>query len=157
MNRIPLASVPLLVATLLMSGCFLTRHWIEGKWRFDAERTKAANQAMQQGDSGPVMARLKTLVGGAVGGVVTASLENSVIEFTGTEMRTIQGDSGTSVPYKIIEKPDANTVVIQKEPPPNTVSSEASRKIVTYHRDGAGIWFKPTEGLDIKVYLKRAS
>lgn len=134
-------------SAFILNGCLPFGHWIQGKWQFDAERTKAANKATQQADSGPVVAGLKRLVGGAVEGVMTASLENAVIEVTATEIRTKQGDSGSSVPYKIIEKPDANTVVIQKE----------GKKIETYHRDGAGIWFKPAEGVDLKIYLKRAA
>ena len=143
----PIRPVLLLASALLLNGCILGGHWIEGKWRYDAERTKAANTSTQQGDSGPVLSRLKGLLGGAVEGVMSASLENAVLEFTGTEIRTKQGDSGTSVPYKIIEKPDANTVVIQRQ----------GNKIETYHRDGADIWFKPADALDVKVYLKRAS
>lgn len=149
MNRIP-ASVLLLIGALLLNGCFLSRHWIEGKWQLDAERTRASNSSVQEEGSGPVIARLKRLVGGAVEGVMTASLEGAVIEFTSSEIRTIQGDAGTivsNVPYKIIEKPDLNTVVIQKE----------GKRIETYHREGSVIWFKPAGELDLKVYLKRAS
>lgn len=136
-----------LASALLLSGCFLNKHWIEGKWQYDADRTRTTNKAMQGADSGPVLSSLKRLLGGAVEGVVTAGLEGATIEFTSTEIRTKQGDSGTAVPYKIIEKPDPDTVVIQKE----------GKKIETYHREGDGIWFKPADELDLKVYLKRAS
>jgi len=135
------------VSLSLLPGCLPTGHWLEGEWEFDEATTRTANNEIQEGDSSPVSGKLKRLLGGAVEEFMTGSLEGATIEFTGTEMRTFQGDTGKAVSYKIIEKPNPNTVVIQKE----------GGQIITYHRDGRHIWFKPTDELDLRIYLKPAS
>jgi glucose dehydrogenase len=132
---------------LLLPGCLPTGHWIEGRWEFDEARTRSANDEILKGDSGPIFGTLKQLVGGAVEEAMTYWMEGTVIEFTGSEFRTLQGDAGQAVSYKIIEKPGPQTVVVQFE----------DGKIMTYHRDAPGLWFKPAKDLSLKVYLKPAS
>ncbi|MEM0968976.1 MAG: hypothetical protein AAGJ31_06490 [Verrucomicrobiota bacterium] len=128
-------------------GCLpLLSPWWEGKWVYDEETTKQVNDLAQEADSGRIVGGLRKLVGGALEEVATLSLDGAVIEMTGSEIRTFQDEAGHAVSYKVVEKPAADTVVLQKE----------GGEIVTYHREGAGIWFKPFKGRDLKVYLKPA-
>lgn len=121
-----------------------------GKWEFDKQATENALKSAAGGD--PAAAKsfldnLTTKVGGAVSSAVAGHLEGMRVEFTATEMRRYEKDgSGSAIAYKVIEKPDANTMVIQ----------DAKGEIMTFKREGNLIWRTLDQDGKVRVYLKRA-
>jgi hypothetical protein len=139
-----------LSVSLLFSSCLAPGNWLVGKWEFDKQATEAALKAAAGGDASAAKGFLDNLsskVGGAVSTAVAGHLEGMKVEFTTSEMRRLDKDgSGSSVAYKVIEKPDANTIVIQ----------DAKGEIMTFKREGQLIWRTLDKDGKVRIYLKRA-
>ncbi len=132
-----------------LASCFAPGNWLIGKWEFDKEATEAALKAASGGDQAAAKGLLDGLaskVGGAVSTAVAGQLEGMRLEFTDAEMRRLNKDgSGSAVAYKVIEKSDANTLVIQ----------DAKGEIMTFKRDGQLMWRTLDKDGKVRIYLKR--
>jgi hypothetical protein len=139
-----------LAAALALSSCLAPGNWLIGKWEFDKQATENALKAASGGDAAAAKGFLNDLtskLGGAVSTAVAGQLEGMKLEFTASEMRRINKDgSGGAVGYKVIEKPDANTIRIQ----------DAKGEIMTFKREGQLIWRTMDKDGKFRIYLKRA-
>jgi hypothetical protein len=133
-----------------LTSCLAPGNWLIGKWKFDKEATEAALKSASGGDQAAAKSFLDGLaskVGGAVSTAVAGHLEGMQLEFTATEMRRLEKDgSGSAVAYKVIEKPDADTLVIQ----------DAKGEIMTFKREGQLMWRTLDKEGKVRIYLKRA-
>ncbi|MBU6302448.1 MAG: hypothetical protein KGS60_12895 [Verrucomicrobia bacterium] len=136
--------------SLALGSCSGPGNWLIGKWEFDRQATEAALKSDPAADPAATRSFLDSLaskVGGAVSSAVAAHLEGMKMEFTLTEMRRIEKDgSGSAVGYKVIEKPDANTILIQ----------DAKGEIMTFKREGNLMWRTLDRDGKVRIYLKRA-
>ncbi|MEM9282688.1 MAG: hypothetical protein AAGA96_12740 [Verrucomicrobiota bacterium] len=113
-HRLILNFLAALVISASLTGC--GGNWLEGKWVFDQEQTLQSmtppNEPSAAGDEG----LLKGMISGLQKGIsqmMMNQLKGVEVEFTGDEMRRTQYGSGEAISYEIIEKPDAETVVIK--------------------------------------------
>ena len=135
---------------LALSSCFAPGNWLIGTWEFDKQATETAAKTAAGGDAAAAkgfLDSLSTKVGGAVSSAVAGQLEGTKLEITATELRRLGKDgSGSAVGYKIIEKPNENTLVIQ----------DSKGEIMTWNREGQLIWRTLDKEGKLRVYLKRA-
>lgn len=140
----------LVACAFALSSCFGPGNWLIGKWQFDRQATEAALKRASAADASASRTFLDSVankVGGAVSSAVAAHLDGMRLEFTATEMRRFESDgSGGAVAYKVIEKPDADTIVIQ----------DAKGEIMTFKREGGLMWRTLDKDGKVRIYLKRA-
>jgi len=134
---------------LLVSGCS-GGNWLIGKWELDKGKTMEAFAADKRAGriDGEPRNDLEKAVGGffkAVGRGLTGALldqfADSTVEFTRTEVRTIRSEKGSSRSYKIIDRPDSGTLVIQF----------SDGDITTWHREDG--YIKQNFGGEGSVWL----
>jgi hypothetical protein len=123
-----------------------------GTWEFDRAATEAYLKPAGGAGSEAAGGLKKFLEGvsGAVGGVVASAmagqLEGVKMEVTATEIRHRAKDGTTkAVSYQIVERPDANTLVLQ------TGSGEK----MTFRREGATVWRVVDDKDRARLFLKR--
>ncbi len=109
----PLLQFAALIAlSLTLTGC--GKDWIVGKWEFDKERTLEAMTPPK--DPQQEQSLLSGVVSGLQKGLsqlLFTQLNGVVIEYTGDEMRRTKDGAGEAIGYKVIEKPNADTRMIQ--------------------------------------------
>lgn len=137
-----------LASVFLFSGC--GGGWFIGKWTLDRDLTLSKISAPAEPGSSPGEGFLKDLVSGLQKGVsriLLTQFEGVVIEFTPTEFRRIRDGLGEATTYKVIERPDTSTVVIQYE----------GGEIVTWNKVETGIRMKLPGDVEQWVYFRRVN
>ena len=134
-----------LASGFLLSGC--GGSWFIGKWTLDRELTLSKISAPAEPGGSPGEGFLKDLVTGMQKGVsrlLLTQFEGVEIEFTPTELRRIRNGVGEAITYKVIERPDRATVVIQYE----------DGEIVTWNQVETGVRMKLPGALEQWVYFR---
>ena len=134
-----------LASAFLLSGC--GGSWFIGKWTLDRELTLSKISAPAEPGGSPGEGFLKDLVTGMHKGVsrlLLTQFEGVEIEFTPTELRRIRNGVGEAITYKVIERPDRATVVIQYE----------DGEIVTWNQVETGVRMKLPGALEQWVYFR---
>ncbi|MDP4585366.1 MAG: hypothetical protein NWR21_13440 [Verrucomicrobiales bacterium] len=134
-----------LASAFLLSGC--GGSWFIGKWTLDRELTLSKISAPAEPGGSPGEGFLKDLVTGMQKGVsrlLLTQFEGVEIEFTPTELRRIRNGVGEAITYKVIERPDRATVVIQYE----------DGEIVTWNQVETGVRMKLPGALEQWVYFR---
>ena len=134
-----------LASAFLLSGC--GGSWFIGKWTLDRELTLSKISAPAEPGGSPGEGFLKDLVTGMQKGVsrlLLTQFEGVEIEFTPTELRRIRNGVGEAITYKVIERPDRVTVVIQYE----------DGEIVTWNQVETGVRMKLPGALEQWVYFR---
>lgn len=134
-----------LASAFLLSGC--GGSWFVGKWTLDRELTLSKISAPAEPGGSPGEGFLKDLVTGMQKGVsrlLLTQFEGVEIEFTPTELRRIRNGVGEAITYKVIERPDRATVVIQYE----------DGEIVTWNQVETGVRMKLPGALEQWVYFR---
>ena len=134
-----------LASAFLLSGCGWS--WFIGKWTLDRELTLSKISAPAEPGGSPGEGFLKDLVTGMQKGVsrlLLTQFEGVEIEFTPTELRRIRNGIGEAITYKVIERPDRATVVIQYE----------DGEIVTWNQVETGVRMKLPGALEQWVYFR---
>jgi len=134
------------VAAFFFTGC--GGGWLKGKWTLDRELTLSKISAPAESGSSPGDGFLKDLVGGLQKGIsrlLLTQFEGVEIEFTPTEYRRVRHGVGESVTYRVIERPDASTVVVQY----------GGGEIVTWNRVQTGVRMKLPGDAGQWVYFRR--
>ena len=137
-----------LASAFLLSGC--GGSWFIGKWTLDRELTLSKISAPAEPGGSPGEGFLKDLVTGMQKGVsrlLLTQFEGVEIEFTPTELRRIRNGVGEAITYKVIERPDRATVVIQYE----------DGEIVTWNQVETGVRMKLPGALEQWVYFRPAN
>ena len=134
-----------LASAFLLSGC--GGSWFIGKWTLDRELNLSKISAPAEPGGSPGEGFLKDLVTGMQKGVsrlLLTQFEGVEIEFTPTELRRIRNGVGEAITYKVIERPDRATVVIQYE----------DGEIVTWNQVETGVRMKLPGALEQWVYFR---
>ena len=134
-----------LTALTMLGGCSKkSDNWIIGKWAFDLEKTKAnlpANNKAQGVPDG-----LAQQMGEQLTNQLIDQMKNVVFDITAEKMTLISGSAaGKSDTYEIIERPDANTIVVKGD-----TSDETS----TFIKSGKYICIPSTGAVQFKMYFK---
>ncbi len=131
-----------LSALTVFAGCSKkSDSWLIGKWAFDPEATKANLPADNKAKGVP------DSVAQQMGSQLTTQLMNKMnnckLHITAKKITIISGN-GTqeSNTYKIIERPDANTVVIK------------GKEIGTFIKSGKYLCILSTGAVQFKAYFK---
>ena len=131
-----------LSALSVFAGCSKKGdNWLIGKWAFDAEATKANLPADNKAAGVP------DSVAQELGSKLTTQLLNQInntkFHITAEKFTVISGD-GTekSHTYKIIERPDANTIVVKSKEP------------ATFIKSGKYLCIPTTGAVQFKMYFK---
>ena len=131
-----------LSALTVFAGCSKkSDSWLIGKWAFDPEATKANLPADNKAQGVP------DSVAQNMGLQLTTQLMNQMnnckLHITAEKVTFISGN-GTeeSNAYEIIERPDANTIVIK------------SKEIATFTKSGKYICIPTTGAVQFKMYFK---
>lgn len=137
-----------LVASMSLAGC--GGSWLEGKWTFDREKTLESMAPPEDPNAAEDGGFLNGVISGLQKGLsqmMLNQLKDVEIEFTGEEMRRTQYGNGEATAYEIIEKPDADTVVIKySDGEINTVKRSDTGIRMLMPGDGTfWIHFKPVE------------
>jgi len=135
----------LIFSSLLLTGC--GGSWLIGKWTLDRELTLSKISAPAEPGGSPGEGFLKDLVNGLQKGVsriLLSQFEGVEIEFTPTELRRIRNGIGESTTYKVIERPDMSTAVIQYE----------GGEIVTWNKVETGVRMKLPGDVEQWVYFR---
>ena len=117
-----------------------------GKWTLDRELTLSKIAAPVEPGATQGEGFLKDLVTGlqkGVSRVLLTKYEGVEIEFTATEMRRIRNGVGEATGYKIIDRPDPSTAVLQ----------HSDGEIVTWNKVGTGLRMKLPGDLEQWVYF----
>jgi len=118
-------------------------NWLIGEWAFDSEATKANLPADNRAQGVP------DNVSQQMGSQLTTQLMNKVnnckLHITAEKITSILGNgTGESSTYKIIERPDANTMVVEGK----------DGEVSTFTKSGKYICM-PTKGaVQFKMYFK---
>jgi len=135
----------LVFSSLLLTGC--GGSWFIGKWTLDRELTLSKISAPAEAGGSPGEGFLKDLVTGLQKGVsriLLSQFEGVEIEFTPTEFRRIRNGIGEATTYKVIERPDRSTAVIQYE----------GGEIVTWNKVESGVRMKLPGDVEQWVYFR---
>ena len=131
-----------LSALTVFAGCSKkSDNWLIGKWAFDPEATKANLPAVNKAQGVP------DNVAQQMGAQLTTQLMNQMnnckFHITAGKVTFISGN-GTekSGAYKIIERPDANTIVIKGE------------ELATFIKSGKYLCIPTTGAVQFKMYFK---
>lgn len=119
-----------------------------GKWTLDREMTLSKISAPADPIRDPGEGFLKDLVTGLQKGVsrlLLTQFEGVEIEFTPTEFRRIHNGLGEATTYKVIDRPDRLTVVVQYE----------GGDIVTWSKVETGVRMKLPGDVEQWVYFRR--
>lgn len=134
----------ILASSLFLTGC--GGNWIVGKWTLDRELTLSRITAPKQPGDTPGEGFLKELVTGLQKGVsriLLTQFEGVEIEFTATEIRRVRNGVGEAKGYKIIERPDSATLVVQY----------ADGEIVTWNKVESGVRMKLPGDVEQWIYF----
>ncbi len=137
-----------LASVFLLSGC--GGGWFIGKWTLDRDLTLSKISSPAEPGNSPGEGFLKDLVTGLQKGVsriLLTQFEGVEIEFTPTEFRRIHDGVGEATTYKVIERPDTSTVVIQYE----------GGEIVTWNKVETGVRMKLPGDVEQWVYFRRVN
>lgn len=137
-----------LASVFLLSGC--GGGWFIGKWTLDRDLTLSKISTPAEPGNSPGEGFLKDLVSGLQKGVsriLLTQFEGVVIEFTPNEFRRIRDGIGKATTYKVIERPDTSTVVIQYE----------GGEIVTWNKVETGVRMKLPGDVEQWVYFRRVN
>lgn len=137
-----------LASVFLLSGC--GGGWFIGKWTLDRDLTLSKISTPAEPGNSPGEGFLKDLVTGLQKGVsriLLTQFEGVEIEFTPTEFRRIRAGVGEATTYKVIERPDTSTVVIQYE----------GGEIVTWNKVETGVRMKLPGDVEQWVYFRRVN
>lgn len=140
----------LLLSLSLAMSFFLTGcggNWIVGKWTLDRELTLSKITAPEEPGATQGEGFLKDLVTGLQKGVsrmLLTKFEGLEIEFTTTEIRRIRNGVGEATGYKIIDRPDSSTCVIQY----------SDGEIVTWNKVESGLRMKLPGDVEQWIYFK---
>ena len=139
--RVSALCVTLTVLTML-GGCSKdSDNWLIGKWAFDLEKTKANLPADNKAQGVP--SNVAQQMGEQLTNQLIDQMKNMVFEITAKKITVISGTtvvkSGT---YEIIERPDANTIIIKGD--------ETS----TFIKSGKYICVPTTGAVQFKMYFK---
>ncbi len=135
----------LLVFSAMLSGC--CRDWLVGKWTLDKELTLSMISTPSDSGRNPGEGFLKDIVSGIQKGlsrVLMTQFEGTEIEFTGTEMRRVRNGVGEAKAYRVIERPDSGTVLLQFD----------DGEIVTWSRSESGVRMKLPGEVEQWVYFR---
>ena len=131
-----------LSALTVFAGCSKKGdNWLIGKWAFDPEATKANMPADNKATGVP------DSVARQMGSQLTTQLINQMnnckLHITAKKITVISGN-GTeeSHTYKIIERPDANTIVIK------------NKEVGTFIKSGKYICILTTGDVEFKMYFE---
>ncbi|MHC4143929.1 MAG: hypothetical protein ACYSUD_04025 [Planctomycetota bacterium] len=131
-----------LTAMTMLGGCSKdSDNWLIGKWAFDLEKTKAnlPTDNKAQGVPGSVAQEM----GEQLTNQLIDQMKNVMFDITAEKITVISGSAaGKSGTYEIIERPDANTIVIK--------SDETS----TFIKSGKYICVPTTGAVQFKMYFK---
>ena len=137
-----------LASVFLLSG--YGGGWFIGKWTLDRDLTLSKISTPAEPGNSPGEGFLKDLVSGLQKGVsriLLTQFEGVVIEFTPNEFRRIRDGIGEATTYKVIERPDTSTVVIQYE----------GGEIVTWNKVETGVRMKLPGDVEQWVYFRRVN
>ena len=133
-----------LSALTVFSGCSKkSDSWLVGKWAFDAETTKANLPADNKAAGVP------DSVAKQMGLQLTTQLMNQMnnikLHITAKKITSISGN-GTeeSNAYKIIKRPDANTLVVKGK----------DSEVTTFTKSGKYLCISTTGAVQFKMYFK---
>lgn len=135
----------LLGSTLFLTGC--GSNWHLGKWTLDRELTLSMISATQDPAKNPGEGFLKDIVSGVQKGLsrmLLTQFEGAEIEFTATEMRRTRNGVGEAKGYRVIERPDSSTAVLQFD----------DGEIVTWCKVSTGVRMKLPGDVEQWVYFK---
>ena len=131
--------------SFFLTGC--GGNWIVGKWALDRELTLSKITAPEEPGATQGEGFLKDLVTGLQKGVsrmLLTKFEGLEIEFTTTEIRRIRNGVGEATGYKIIDRPDSSTCVIQY----------SDGEIVTWNKVESGLRMKLPGDVEQWIYFK---
>ncbi len=146
--RILTSLISVILVSASLSGC--GGSWLEGKWIFDQEQTIEAMTPPDKAPAGEDPGFLKNVFSGLQKGVsqlLLTQLQDMEVEFTSTELRRTQNGSGEAHEYEVIEKPNADTLVIKLDDGEiNTLERMTSGFRMLMPGEGKmWIYFKPAE------------
>jgi hypothetical protein len=126
------------VVLLVVVGCSRSgeqENWLIGEWSFDGQMT--ADNLPAEMKEGMLATQVQQMIG---------EMGASMIAFTATEVTSTSSDGeAESRGYKILRRPDANTLVIKAE----------GGRVSTLTRAGEHIATKPSAGPQFKCYFER--
>lgn len=135
----------LLSAITVFSGCSKkSDNWLIGKWAFDLETTKANIPADNKAQGVPD--NVAKQMGEQLTNQLLSQMNNTEFHFTATRMAVTVGNvTKDSCDYKIIKRPDANTIVVKGK------DAEG-----TFIRSGKYLCIPPTTtgNVQFKMYFK---
>jgi hypothetical protein len=134
-----------LTALTMLGGCSKNSdNWLIGKWAFDLEKTKANLPADHKAQGVPEA--LAQQMGEQLINQLIDQMKNVTFDITAEKMAVISGSSaGKSGTYDIIERPDANTLVVK---------SDKSDETSTFIKSGKYICVPSTGAVQFKMYFK---
>ena len=132
-----------LSALTVFAGCSKkSDNWLVGKWAFDLEATKANIPADNKAHGVPD--NVAKQMGEQLTNQLIGQMNNTKFDFTAKKMTVTMGngmkDSGD---YKIIKRPDANTIVIKGKDDEGT-----------FVRSGKYLCIPSTGAVQFKMYFK---
>ena len=143
-----------LSALTLFTGCSKkSDNWLIGEWEFDAETAKANMTTsnpinMPENMTGlSVPDEVKKKVVGQLSNQLTDYMANIKLTITSNKITSILPDETISYSYKIIKRPDANTIVVKSR----------EGEINTFVRSGNNISMTTDGPIKVKMYLKPAN
>lgn len=135
----------ILSALTIFSGCSKkgSDNWLIGKWAYDEEATKANLPPNIKASGVPDMMAEK--MGKELVTKLMAQMNNVKFNITSDKLTSISGaGAGKSTTYKIIDRPDANTIVVESK----------DGEVSTFTKSGKYICISSTGAVQFKMYFK---
>jgi hypothetical protein len=136
-----------LSALTVFSGCSKkSDNWLIGKWTYDSAKTKANLPSNPKAQGVPDM--MAERMGAQLITKLMDQMSDLELDITAGKITSKMGaGKGESHSYKIKERPDANTMVVENE------DGEAS----TFIKSGKHICMSSTGAVQFKIYFKPAN
>ncbi|MBW8015680.1 MAG: hypothetical protein FVQ82_05800 [Planctomycetes bacterium] len=133
-----------LSALTVFTGCSKkSDNWLIGKWGFDSETTKANLPPNIKAQGVPDSMAEK--MGAQLVTQLMNQMNNIKFHITAEKITSISGiGAGKSSTYKIIERPDANTIVAESK----------DGEVSTFIKSGKYICIPSTGAVQFKMYFK---
>lgn len=135
----------LLCFPFFLTGCNASKWWI-GKWQVDQEYTqKKVEEAQAAKPANDTGGNFLSGMADALGGMLIAMMGDITIQITDKEVITMQGGTGKSATYTVMERPTKDSVLIKQQ----------DGEITTWYRDGEHLAITATGATNMKIYFRR--